>query len=380
MEGAVVLRHQLHQEPELTWQEEGTAATIRRNLDALGIPWRPCARTGTVGMLAARAPRAHIALRGDIDALPILESTGLPWSSKRNGVMHACGHDGHTATLMATAAWLKLHEDRLSGPVSLLFQPAEEGGHGAQRMIEEGALEGVDCIYGWHNWPAIPFGQAVCPDGTVMCANGTFAIHLQGRGGHASQPETCRDPVLAGAAITQALQQIVSRRLPPQAAAVVSVTNIIADATDTVIPEQAVVRGGIRTSTTAMRQRVEQLIDEIACACASAHGVEARVEHSPRYGATVNHPGPAQTMRQALADTLGPACLSEATPLPIMASEDFSYYLEVVPGAFALVGAGRPEVAASPSCHSPHYDFHDGLIPAVVACYSRLCGVEPGRI
>jgi amidohydrolase len=130
--------------------------------------------------------------------------------------MHACGHDGHAATLFAAAAWLKNHEDRLPGPVSLLFQPAEEGGHGAKRMIEDGALEGVDAIFGWHNWPAIPYGKAVCPDGAVMAGNGTFEIEVKGQGGHSSQPEACRDPVLAGSAIVVALQQLVSRRLSPQ--------------------------------------------------------------------------------------------------------------------------------------------------------------------
>lgn len=248
MQQAVRFRHQLHRQPELTWQEENTSRLIREQLDTLGIPWRSCARYGTLATLAAEAKGPHIALRGDIDALPIEELADLPYRSERPGCMHACGHDGHTAALWAAAAWLKAHEDQLPGPVTLVFQPAEEGGHGARSMVEEGALEGVEQIYGWHNWPAIPYGQAVCPDGPVMSGNGTFDIELHGKGGHASQPELCRDPVLAAAAVTLNLQQIVSRRLPPQAACVISVTWINATSAANVTPEKVTLGGSIRLS------------------------------------------------------------------------------------------------------------------------------------
>src|SRR5690554_4207883 len=184
MQEAVQFRHQLHRQPELTWQEQNTSRMIREQLDKLGIAWRSCAEYGTLATLAADASGPHIALRGDIDALPIEELTDLPYRSESPGCMHACGHDGHTAALWATAAWLKAHEDRLPGPVTLLFQPAEEGGHGARKMIEEGAVDGMDRIHGWHNWPAIFWGQAVCPDGPVMSGNGTFQMTLTGRGGH----------------------------------------------------------------------------------------------------------------------------------------------------------------------------------------------------
>jgi amidohydrolase len=173
---AVRVRRALHRRPELTWNEVETAAAIRHELSRAGIQWRACADTGTVATLAGNAPGRHIALRGDMDALPIAETSGAEWTSEVHGCMHACGHDGHTATLLAAAWWLKQHESTLPGPVTLLFQPAEEGGHGAKKMIEDGAFDGVDAIFGWHNWPAIPFGKAVCPDGPVMAANGTFSI------------------------------------------------------------------------------------------------------------------------------------------------------------------------------------------------------------
>ncbi|WP_223846251.1 N(2)-acetyl-L-2,4-diaminobutanoate deacetylase DoeB2 [Wenzhouxiangella sp. AB-CW3] len=373
-DAAVDLRHALHRQPELAWQEERTAATIRARLDELGIGWRECAGTGTIGLLAADRPGRHIALRGDIDALPINEESGVEWVSERPGFMHACGHDGHTATLMAAATWLKQHEDQLPGPVSLLFQPAEEGGHGARRMIENGALDGVDAIFGWHNWPAIPYGKAVCPDGAVMAGNGSFEIVVKGRGGHSSQPEACRDPVLAGSAIVVALQQVVSRRLSPQFATVLSVTSFEAPSALTVIPDSATLRGSFRLGNSGTREPLSQLIREVAECTARAHGVDCEITVHPRYDATVNHPAEAARYRQALVAELGDAVIDRELPLPIMASEDFSYYLKKVPGAFALVGADDGNNHHHP-CHSPMYDFNDRLIAPVAAVFARLAGV-----
>lgn len=374
IEDMVSFRRELHRHPELTWQEVETARRIRERLDRLGISWRACAETGVVARLAPQAPGRHIALRADIDALPIVEESGRDWQSTHSGCMHACGHDGHTAALMSAATWLKRNEAALPGPVTLLFQPAEEGGHGAKRMIEDGALDAVEAVFGWHNWPAIRFGQAVCPDGAVMAGNGTFRIRVKGAGGHASQPEQARDPVLAGAAITQSLQQIISRRLAPQNAAVVSVTSFDAKSHPTVIRDDAEIEGSIRLAEAADRDRINRLIREIAEATARAHGVEAEAEIFPRYEATVNHPAPAGEMRAALEGELGETWRDAAMPLPIMASEDFSYYLKEVPGAFALIGSNDGEAAHGEPCHSPRYDFNDRLIPLVTRLYARLAG------
>ena len=372
---ATALRHDLHRRPELTWQEFETAGTIRQHLDACGISWRACAKTGTVATIAADAPGTHVALRADIDALPIRECTDLPYASETPGLMHACGHDGHTATLMATGWWLKQREQQLPGPVTLLFQPAEEGGHGAKRMIEDGALEGVDVVFGWHNWPAIARGRAICPDGPLMGANGTFEITVEGSGGHASQPERVRDPIVAASAIVLALQQIVSRRLPPQTPAVVSVTSFDAVSNGTIIPGSVKLMGSIRAATTESREQVSRLVGEIAQHTAMAWQTTATYEWFPRYGATVNHPKPAQQFRDALKCVLGDDWQCESTAVPIMASEDFSYYLMERPGAFAIVGAGDPPDDAPP-CHSAHYDFNDQLIPVVTQLYLRLAGCD----
>ncbi len=370
---ATTLRRELHRHPELRFEEQDTAAGVRTRLTELGIDHRACAGTGTVATLAAHAPGDHVALRADLDAMPIEETTGAAWSSERAGVMHACGHDGHTATLLLAARWLAAHEDALPGPVTLLFQPGEEGGHGAKAMIDDGALEGVDVVFGWHNWPAIPFGRAACPNGPVMSANGTFRVELTGAGGHASQPEATHDPVLAAAAVTVALQQVVSRRLPAHQAAVLAVTWIDAAGADTVTPDTAALGGSIRVPDTAARDAVFDLITTIAADTAAAHGVTASTTVMPRYAATVNDAGPAATLRDALAEELGPEAGEVGLPLPVLASEDFSYYLDEVPGAFALIGADDGTGHHEP-CHSPRYDFNDRLLPIAARTLLRVAG------
>jgi len=372
---ATAFRRTLHQQPELGWQEHNTAAAIRDELDTLGISWRSCAGTGTLAWINAGGAGQAIALRGDIDALPIHEETGKDWQSRIAGAMHACGHDGHAATLLATARWLKAHEAELQRKIVLLFQPAEEGGHGAREMIADGALDDVAEIYGWHNWPALSYGAFACPDELVMCGNGTFTIRLQGVGGHASQPELCADPVLAASAITLALQQICSRRLPPQKAAVISVTRIQCGDALTVIPQYADIGGSIRVPDEDTRERVNQLITQVCQHTAAGYGVSCEVQHQQRYSATINHPQQAAFARDCWREIHGEAGLAHGQPLPIMASEDFSYYLRERPGAFALIGSDDGEGHDAP-CHSPHYDFNDRLINDVCRWFCRLAGMR----
>ncbi|MDE8602940.1 N(2)-acetyl-L-2,4-diaminobutanoate deacetylase DoeB2 [Marinomonas sp. RSW2] len=372
---AETLRRQLHAHPELSWQEKNTAILVRSQLDALNISWRACAETGTVAWLNKKAKGAAIALRGDMDALPIHEQTGKEWQSLNQGCMHACGHDGHTATLLATARWLKQFEHELPQPVVLIFQPAEEGFHGAREMIKDGALEGVKAIYGWHNWPALPYGTIACPDDIVMCGNGTFSMEFKGRGGHASQPELCADPLLAASAVNVALQQIVSRRIAPQATAVISVTQMNGGSAPTVIPESATLNGSIRVPDEATRQLLNQHISAVATQTSAAYGVECVVQHDTRYQATINHKAPATQARDAWQSLYGQQTLNHGQALPIMASEDFSYYLQAIPGAFALIGSNDGEGHDVP-CHSPHYDFNDRLIADVCRWFCQLAGLR----
>lgn len=373
---AQAFRRTLHQHPELSWQEHNTATSIRSELDKLDIPWRACAGTGTLAWINPQGTSPAIALRGDIDALPITEETNLEWQSTTPGCMHACGHDGHTATLLATARWLKKHEHELERIIVLLFQPAEEGGHGAREMIADGALDDVSEIYGWHNWPALPYGTFACPDDLVMCGNGTFTIQLEGKGGHASQPEACADPVLAASAVTLALQQICSRRLSPQTAAVISVTRIHTGDQLTVIPQYADLAGSIRVPDEATRHTINQLITEVATQTAASYGVKCEVLHHGRYGATINHPMQAQTARECWQALYGEESLAHGQSMPIMASEDFSYYLQHKPGAFALIGSNDGRGHHDAPCHSPNYDFNDRLINDVCRWFCRLTGMK----
>lgn len=380
VEQATGLRHWFHQHPELTWHEEKTAERIRQCLSDWQIEWRTCATHGTVATVATKASGEHIALRADMDALPIDEQSSVPFCSLESGKMHACGHDGHMAALLGTAYWLKQHESELNRPVSLIFQPAEEGGHGARKMIEDGALEGVDRIYGWHNWPALAFGSAVCPDGAVMSGNGSFHMTIHGKGGHASQPEAFKDPVLAAAAITLNLQQIVSRRLPPQAAAVVSVTTLVADSDVTITPESVRLEGSIRLSDSKWRSLINDSIIQIAEDTARSYGVRAEVEIRPRYEATMNHPDVAHSYRSALLAELGDGFDQVDLLVPIMASEDFSYYLQQIPGAFALIGMAESTdygEAYHMPCHNPGYEFNDRILETVMRVFVRLVGLSP---
>ncbi len=375
VEFATNFRHNLHKNPELTWEETDTAKAIREILDKHNITYKTYAGTGTVGLLAQDKEGPHIALRGDIDALPLEEKTDVSYKSVKAQCMHACGHDGHTATLMAAAIWLKQNEDKLTNPISLIFQPAEEGGHGAKKMIEEGCLDGVDMIFGWHNWPAIKFGQAVCPEGTVMAGNGTFHITLKGSGGHSSQPEICKDPVLAASALTMALQQIASRQVAPQDAVVVSVTSIDAISGVTVIPDNAKVEGSIRVPTNELKTKVFNQIEEISKGIALAYNVEVDIDLRDRYQPTINHKEEASKVREVLKDTLGENWQSNIAT-PIMASEDFSYYLNKIPGAFALIGSDDGVEKHQKACHNVHYDFNDKLIKPVSISLMKLANFK----
>lgn len=371
---AVELRRQIHRRPELGYQEEATAAAIRAELDRLAIRWRACAGTGTVARLAEGRDGEHRALRADIDALPLQELAEPPWRSEIDGRMHACGHDGHTASLLAAAACLKAHEDALPGPVTLLFQPAEEGGHGARAMIDDGALDGIDRIFGYHNWPPLPFGTVACPPGPLMAANGEWTLTVRGKGGHAATPQDCVDPVPVGAAVVAQIQTLVSRELPPQEAGVISATCFHAGTAATIIPDHVELAGTVRAASTARRDALAHRVEEVAGHCAAAAGCRSEFAYQPSYPATVNHPDAAAHLRECARRVIGPDCLRD-DGLPIMGAEDFSYYLERVPGAYCLLGAGE-EGAPLYGCHSPRFDFNDRLIPVVCRLWMATVGLE----
>ena len=372
VEKATQLRHWFHQYPELTWEETHTAEKIRQCLSDWNIDWRVCAENGTVATIGQNTGRKNIGLRADMDALPIKETAEVDYVSQAEGKMHACGHDGHMAALLGTAYWLKHHEDDLKNQVTLIFQPAEEGGHGALKMIEDGALEGIDEIYGWHNWPALKFGTAICPNGAVMSGNASFHVKVQGEGGHASQPEACRDPVLAASAMNLNLQQIISRRIPPQASVVVSVTRMVAESTTNIIPQTVELGGTIRYSEPQWLDIVSEHITQVLKDTASSYGVDVEVEIVPFYEATINHAQQASYYRKVLEKQLGHDYDQVSIHVPIMGAEDFSYYLQNIPGAFALIGMAEGtnnQAQYGLPCHSPNYVFNDRLLDLVMRTF-----------
>jgi amidohydrolase len=377
VENAIAIRHDLHRHPELMHEEHRTAGVVRAALDRLGIVWRSCAKTGTLATLGSGRPGKCLAFRADLDALPLQECTGLAWASVHPGVMHACGHDGHTASLLAAAEWLKRHEATLPGPVVLIFQPAEEGGHGAKHMIDDGALTGVDEVYGWHNWPPLPFGHALIAPGSMMASNGEWDAVITGRGGHASQPHQTIDPIVAGASFVNLVQQVVARQISPNQAAVVSVTCFHSGTFDNIIPDEAKLTGTVRAATTELRDDLARRTEAMLQHSCAISGATATFHYRPCYPATVNHPACAERARSLLGEVLGTQQVS-SEGLPLMAAEDFGYYLQQRPGAFFMLGSGRDGRRLEP-CHSPRFDFEDALIPVAVRIWAALAGLSIPR-
>ncbi len=379
----VALRRDLHRHPELGFEEHRTQAVARAFLEARGLAPRASAGTGlVVDVGPARGPA--IALRADLDALPIEERTPLPHRSVHPGRAHKCGHDGHTAILLGVGALLAVARDRLPGRVRLLFQPAEEGvrGGGARVMLAEGALEGVDEVYGLHGWPPFPAGEVRVRPGPVMAQVHRFEVELVGVGGHGSAPEACVDPVVAGAQLVVALQSIVSRGLGHRGGAVLSVCTFHAGETDNVIPERARLGGTIRSFEPAVTARVLARLREVVDGVAAAAGVRARLELVPGYPVLVNDPACAEAVRRAAAAVLGEDRV-RSDDLPIAGGEDFAYLAAARPGAYFFMGAGRPG-EVTPGCHHPDFDFDDGLIAPAARILlglveARLAALSAGR-
>jgi amidohydrolase len=364
-------RRHLHAHPELLYAVEGTAAFVAEKLTGFGCDAvaSGIGRTGVVGLIHGRSGPGGpmIGLRADMDALPIVEETGLPHASRRRGVMHACGHDGHTAMLLGAARALCEARD-FPGSVAVIFQPAEEGGAGAKAMIEDGLFERFPCVrvFGLHNLPGVPVGAFALRPGPIMAATDEFVITIHGRGGHAAIPQQTLDPVLAAAALTQSLQQVVSRNADPLDNVVVSVTQIHAGQAHNVIPEEAVVSGTVRTLRAETRDMAEKRLAEIAAGIARAHGTRAECVYRRNYPVTVNDGAAARLCAAVAAEIVGAERVEVAAP-PLMGGEDFSYMLQMKPGAFVFIGNGD-----SAGLHHPRFDFSDEAIPYGTSYWLRL--------
>ena len=359
-------RHHLHAHPELSRQESATAAFVCEKLGEMGIAYT--ANIGGHGVVATLT-RGHsnrsVGLRADMDALPIREVPGREYGSRNPGVMHACGHDGHTVSLLG-AAQLLLEDQTWSGTVQCIFQPAEEGFGGAQAMLDDGLLQKfpVERIFGYHNWPGLEAGVVMVHPGPVMAAASNFSITLSGLAGHAAMPHACADPVQGVAHLIIALNSIVARNIDPQDAAVISTCMLKAGEAHNLIPHEASLGGTLRALTPKMIQYLQTRVRDVAKHTARAHLLTARVEITHHVAATVN-----PTAEAGLA-----AAAATAAGLKVrrdmrsdMAAEDFGRFLELVPGAYAWIGNG-----ASAGLHNEAYDYNDAILPVAARYFAAV--------
>jgi amidohydrolase len=375
---AIDLRHRLHQIPELGYAEHKTADLIRAELTRLGIEFVagvPDAPTATVAWIGDPA-KPCVALRADIDALPITENTGLPYASTHPGHMHACGHDGHTATLLGTAAALKSMVAELPVCVKFLFQPAEEGGGGGRRLVQGGVLDGrlgprVSAVFGLHGWPGLKVGTVATKPGVLLAATDGFKATFVGRGTHGAYPHLGRDPIVTAAEAVLNLQQFVSREYDPTDPAVVTVGKFHSGTATNVIPDEAVIEGTARTISAEGRKQVRAGVERRCTGIAAANDCGLRFDWIDGYPPTVNDPAMADRVAAVAKAELG---VDRFIPVarPSMGGEDFSYYLEQVPGCFFLVGVEPPHATASPPLHSDRYDFADDAIGVGVRMFVGL--------
>nr|WP_298795581.1 amidohydrolase [uncultured Acetobacter sp.] len=368
------LRRDLHTHPELRFEEKRTASLVAELLRRLGYePHTGLARTGVVATLDTGSPGPAIMLRADMDALPISETGKAPWASRAEGVMHACGHDGHTVMLLGAAAALA-SDPPACGKIHFVFQPGEEGGAGAQVMIDEGLfrLFPTDYCFGLHNWPALPAGQLAVRYGPIMAGGWRFVIEIIGKGSHAAQPHLGRDPLTVGAAVVQEAQLLVARRTDPIIPAVVSFCIFDAGTTDNILPEKARLAGTLRALAPSVLDDLKDGLQHLCDGLAVAHGVTISVRFHQPYPVTVNEDMATRLAGKAMqaqeAAEGGPA--PDLNIAPSLASEDFGFMLRQKPGAYAMIGNG-----ASSKLHSPDYDFNDDVIQRGVRYWHTLAHI-----
>lgn len=372
------VRRRLHRIPELAFEEFKTAQLIRGELSRLGIDFIdgvPDAPTATIALIGD-ASKPCIALRADIDALPIIERTGLPYASTHAGCMHACGHDGHMATLIGTAERLTQLAGEIGVCVKLIFQPAEEGGGGASRLVEAGVLDGrlgpkVERIFGLHGWPGLKVGTVATKAGAILASTDNFQAVFVGRGCHGAYPHWGRDPITTAAEAVVSLQKFVSRELDPTDSAVITVGKFHAGTATNIIPDEATIEATVRTILAKTRQQARDAIERRCRGIADANDCELRFVWIEGYPATINDAAMADVVGQVARETVGTEGF-----VPIMHSslggEDFAYYLQKVPGCFFFVGVEPAERNGYPSLHSDRFDFTDAALEVGIAMFVNL--------
>ncbi|MDH4413345.1 MAG: M20 family metallopeptidase [Rhizobium sp.] len=362
MAEVLATRHHLHRFPEIGLSEFKTSDYVAEQLTAFGYEvTRGLAKTGVVATLRNGTSDRSIGIRADFDALPILEETGLPYASEIPGVMHACGHDGHTAMLLG-AAKILAERRNFDGVVHLIFQPAEENFGGARIMIEDGLFERFPCdaVFALHNDPEIPFGHVALREGPIMAAVDECKITVNGRGGHGAEPQSTADPIVCGASIVMALQTIVSRNIHPLDPTVITVGGFHAGAASNVIPERAEMVLSIRSFDPEVRDQLEQRIRAVAEGQAASYGMGVTIDYERGYDPTVNHKAETDFVRDLAVSFAGKDKVYDL-PRPMMGSEDFAYMLAKRPGTYFFLGTQR--TPNDPPLHHPRYDFNDDILP-----------------
>ena len=371
----IAVRRDIHRHPEMGYKEYRTSDLVAEQLGKFGYTvTRGLGGTGVVGQLRRGSGRKSLGLRADMDALPIEEATGLPYASCKAGIMHACGHDGHTAMLLAAARHIA-QKVQFSGTLNLIFQPAEEGLGGARKMMQDGLFRQFPCdaVFAMHNMPGHPQGHLVLREGPMMASSDYVTITLDGQGGHGAMPHQAADPVVAGAAIVLGLQSIVARNVDPQEAAVITVGAFNAGIANNVIPQTATLSLSVRALNPQVRALLEQRITDLAHGQAHSYGVRARVDYQRGYPVLVNAPRETDVARTVAEELLGTERVTRQGKA-LTGSEDFAFFLEEVPGCYLLIGNGDEASGGHGACmvHNPAYDFNDDNVAVGSAYWSLL--------
>lgn len=364
------LRRKLHSEPELSFEEFKTTAFVCEYLDKLGISYRKTEPTGVIAEIQGTPGGKTVALRGDMDALPVQQlNTHVPYASKVEGKMHACGHDAHTSMLLIAAKVLSEVKDELPGNVRFLFQPAEEAAAGAKTMVDQGAMDGVDNVFGIHIWSQMPTNKVSCTPGPSFAAADIFKVKFKGRGGHGAIPEACIDAALVASSFVMNVQTVVSRTIDPQSPAVLTVGKMVVGTRFNVIAENAEIEGTVRTFHPDTRNHIEKSITQYAESVASIYGASAEVEYIRGTDAVDNDKESAELVQQVATEAFGSKVIYNEKPT--MGGEDFSAFLTKAPGSFALVGSGNPEKDTEWAHHHGNFDIDEDALVTGAELYAQ---------
>ncbi|MFD1929107.1 M20 family metallopeptidase [Sporosarcina siberiensis] len=369
-EELIALRRKLHSEPELSFEEVNTTTFVCNYLDELGISYRKTKPTGVIAEIQGGRSGKTVALRGDMDALSVEQlNTHVPYASKVPGKMHACGHDAHTSMLLMAAKALSEIKEELPGNVRLLFQPAEEIAQGAKAMVEQGAMKGVDNVFGIHIWSQIPTNKVACSPGPSFAAADIFKVHFTGKGGHGAIPQDCIDAAVVASSFVMNVQSIVSRTIDPQNAAVLTIGKMDVGTRFNIIAENALIEGTVRTFNQETRDHIEKNITIYANNVASIYGATAKVEYIRGTQPVINDEESAQLVQQVATEAFGPNTVFDEKPT--MGAEDFSFFLEKAPGSFALVGSGNPKKDTEWSHHHGNFDIDEDALVTGAELYAQ---------